>query len=101
MKSIPFVSMCSQLSRAMETLQISDMKSVEHEDKELNNDYSVDPLADPRLDKMDLYNMVSPEDRDKVMNAQSSFAVADGDSDNLGATAESAVDSTSESGSGE
>lgn len=78
------------------------MKSVTHEDTEENNDYSVDPLADPRLDKFDLYNMVDSSERDAIMNANPSFVV-DG-SDSVQAAPEAAVDSssvTSDAGSGE
>lgn len=97
-EEVPFVCLYDQLSRAFSSLQVQGMKSVPHEDDEFNNDFSVDPLADPRLDKMDLYNMVSSNQRDEIMNAQPSFNV--GDSDLLPAAAASS-ESTSDSGSGE
>lgn len=97
--TVPYVSLHTQLSKALSTMQIENMKSVEHEDDELNNDYSVDPLADPRLDKMDLFGMVDSQDRDKIMNATSSFDV--GPSDDLGPVSEASDETPSVSGSGE
>lgn len=97
MNTVPYVSLYSQLEGAFKTLQVSNMKAVDHEDTELNNDYSVDPLADPRLDKMDLFNMVDSKDRDAVMNSTPSFDVGPADVDPL----VSENDSSTESGSGE
>lgn len=98
MNDVPFVCLYDQLSNMMSTLTVSNMKAVEHEDTEENNDFSVDPLADPRLDKMDLYNMVDSQDRDRIMSAQSSFATEQSDYIPEAAAAD---ESTSDSGSGE
>lgn len=68
--------MYETLSRAFSTLKVEGMRSVEHEDKEDNNDYSVDPMADPRLDRFDLFNMVDSRDRDAVLNASRGDAVS-------------------------
>lgn len=97
---VPFVCLYDQMDRAFTTLQVEGMKAVEHEDTEFNNDFSVDPLADPRLDRMDLYNMVDSKDRDKIMNAQSSYDVGPSDASDL-VGVESASEPSSGSGSGE
>lgn len=73
---VPFVSLFEVLDKAFSTLQVENMKAVPHEDTEYNDDYSVDPLADPRLDKMDLFNMVDTKHRDAIMSAQASFDYA-------------------------
>lgn len=95
MKLVPFIGLYDQLDRAFSTLQVENMKSVEHEDSDLNNDFSVDPLADPRLDKLDLFNMVDGDDRDVLMNSNPSVVSAGGD--DFGDDSES----SSDSGSGE
>lgn len=98
---VPFVCLYDQLSHAFETLQISDMKAVPHEDKENNDNFDVDPLADPRYDKMDLYNLSSVKDRDAIMNASESFASSDSDSVSSAPTSTGNSEAQPASGSGE
>lgn len=76
MKLVPYVCLYDQLDKAFSTLQVENFKSVQHEDDELNSDYSIDPLADPRLDRMDLFNMVDSDQRDELMNASASYNVS-------------------------
>lgn len=100
MVPVPFVCLYDQLDRAFSSLQVENMKSVEHEDDEMNNDFFVDPLADPRYDKLDLFNMCDGDQRDAIMNASPSFVAADGD-DDYGLLESDASKTSSESGSGE
>lgn len=100
MLTVPYVCLYSQLELALSTMKVENMKSVEHEDDELNNDYTVDPLADPRLDKMDLFNMVDSQDRDAIMNSTPSFDVGPSDATDI-LNSPKPVESTSDSGSGE
>lgn len=73
--------MYETLSHSFSTLKVEGMRAVEHEDKEDNDDYAVDPMADPRLDRFDLFNMVDSRDRDAVLNATRGDAVALNDDD--------------------
>ncbi len=98
--SVPFVGLYDQLSSAMSSMTISGFRSVDHEDKELNSDFSVDPLADPRLDKMDLYAMSDSQTRDAIMNTSESFAVSDSDPASVPAS-DTTVTPSSASGPGE
>ncbi len=102
MITLPFVPLYDQLDKAFSSLQIDGMKSIDHEDKENNNDFSVDPLADPRLDKMDLFNFVDTKDRDVIMNASTSFNSFDSDDDyDHEPKASPASETSSVSGNGE
>lgn len=79
--SVPFKPLFEVMDEAMTSLNVSGMKSVDHEDSDYNDDYSVDPLSDPRLDKMDLFNLVDTKDRDKIMSAHASVDCIPDDSD--------------------
>lgn len=94
---VPFVSLFTVLRTAFKTMKIDSMHSVDHEDIEDNSEFGVDPLSDPRLDRLDLFNMVDSSERDILLNAASSdfgtlSSLEDRDFNN---------ESSSDSGSGE
>lgn len=100
--SLPFISLYEQLDRAFSSLQVENMKSVEQEDSELNDNFDVDPLSDPRYDKLDLFNLVDGETRDRIMNANPSFASVDSDDFHSSSPIDLQIEAASSaSGSGE
>ncbi|QXN75226.1 hypothetical protein [Microvirus mar46] len=98
---VPFIGLYDVIDKAFSSLQIEGMKTVPHEDTDENSDFSVDPLADPRLDKMDLFNMVDSKDRDVVMNASASYDVPLDQPDQPDQPQVSISESPSDSGAGE